>query len=403
MITNPVAMQRPDMIRITAFLLMLMFFSACTSPNGESARSDAKQILDRAIAAHGGVNALRDASTWKAEIRRHQRGSSYVMTNYYRPGMVRLEQDQGEGQRSADVIGDPHCWGMAGVVSMACSPETRENDRPRVIMEMAMQLWPLLQAPWELRSASRREESEQSYDVVETYYAPRQSTVELSFDSDTHLLSRIAVSGIRRGVEGQHMHVYSDFVERCGVQMPSHNVKSFEGEVWVEEDVLELQCIPVDESMFERPPQVTDGSILETRNSDALLVCSGDAGPTGISRDSNTDLESTIVAAGLVVVGPANEFLNKTGSSQLCMPIQESNIPQGADLATLRITGGRTLSIYAVNGIENRQNILIQTLLDAVVELGEVPDWPIRMTTFDNDGMGLTGEVIVELSVGMSD
>ncbi len=390
------------MNRVTWFCLIATVLSACSPPSSEPAESDARGVLVGAITAHGGVDALREASTWKAQIRRHQRGSSYVMTNYYRPGMVRLEQDLGEGRRSADVIGDPHCWGMAGVVSIACSPETRENDRPRVIMEMAMQLWPLLQEPWQLRSVSRRDEAGRSYDVVEAYYEPRQSTVVLSFDGDIHLLSSIAVSGIKGGVEGQHLHVYSDFVERCGVQMPSHNVKSFEGEVWVEEDVLELQCIPVDESMFERPAQVRDGFILETKTDDAQLVCSDEAESTGFSR-SNADLESTILAAGLVVIGQADEFLNKAGTSQLCIPVQDTDNLQGTDLPTLKIDGGRVLSIYAVNGIENRKDGLIQTLFDAVGELGLEPVWPIRITTFDNDGMGLTGEVIVEFSVGMGE
>jgi hypothetical protein len=378
--------------------ILLFVVVGCSGKSSESDPVDASDILNTAIVAHGGTDALRAASTWKAEIRRHQRGSSYVMTNYYRPGMVRLEQDSGDGRRSADVIGDPHCWGMAGVVSIPCSSETRENDRPRVIMEMAVQMWPLLQQPWELRSASTREEAGRTLDIVEAFYAPRNTLVELAFDGETHLLNSMSVSGIKRGVVGRHLHVYSDYVERCGVKMPAHNIKSFEGEVWVAEDVLELQCIPVDESLFTRPTQVSDEFTLLMGLSDTLLVCVNQAVPAETTQVSQDNLAGAVLDNGLAAVDDPGEYLFEDGMAKLCIPVQDIDDLAVPGLSTHQIVEGKALSIYALGGIDGRKDSIIQKLGAAAEELGYELEWPIRMTTFDNDGMGLTGEVVVELS-----
>jgi len=284
--------------------------------------------MDAAIEAHGGYEALRAASTWVAEVRRFQRGDSYVVTSYYRPGMVRMEQDLGDGERSADVIGDPHCWGMSGPASIPCSPETRENDRPRVVMEMAAQLWLLKGDDWLLLGAEVSDLDGESVDLVTARYLPRDSEARFVLDGETHLLRSISVDGLKEGVLGTHLHTYSEYEEQCGVMMASHNEKSFEGATWVAEDVLQLTCQPVDEELFVRPPQVAEGTI---------------------------------------------------------------------------VASAELLSLYSLEPYDESSSALAERLRAEAATRNLTPTGPIRVERYNNDGMGPTGELVVELQLPVAE
>ncbi len=299
-----------------------------SSSSAKTVGAEARAVVDAAIAAHGGHAALEAASTWVAEIRRHQRGDSYVVTSYYMPGMVRMESDLGNGERSADVIGDPHCWGMQAPVSLPCSPETRENDRPRVIMEMASQLWPLVGEDWLLLGAETVEKGGDRVELVTAHYLPRDTEVQLTFDGATHMLRSMSVRGIKEGVEGKHLHTYSHYQEYCGVKMPARNEKSFEGSVWVAEEVLELSCRPLEESLFVRPPQIAEGTI---------------------------------------------------------------------------VLGDGVLSIFTLQVYDEGTSTLEEKLRAQAMKRNLRPTGPLRFVKYDNDGMGLTGELVVELQLPVED
>ncbi len=295
----------------------------------ETADSEPRSIVETAIEAHGGMAPLEAAATWVAEVRRHQRGESYVVTARYRPGMVRLESDLGGGERSADVIGHPHCWGMIGPASFPCSAETRENDRPRVVMEMAAQLWPLVGEDWTLDAATV---SPTGGRVVRATYLPLDTEALLTFDAESHLLSRIEVDGVKEGVLGTHRHDYSAYEERCGVRMPMHNEKSFEGETWVAEDLLAIRCEPVDEALFVRPAQVEEGTIVLRREGEALLLSLFSLEPVDERLASLEDgLRSEATRRGLEITGPLaverydNDGMGPTGELvlELQLPVVE--------------------------------------------------------------------------------
>ena len=370
--------------------------SGCT---GELQEPDAEGVILRAIEAHGGAGPLRAASTFKAEVRRFQQGSSYVLTNYYRPGMVRLEQDLDDGTLSGDVIGDPHCWGRAGVVVIRCSDETRENDRPRVIMEMAAQLWPLTGPDWELRSATRTALSDRDTDVVEALYRPRETVATFEFDRATHRLERISVAGVKRGVLGVHVHEYSDYRQACDVLMPHRNIKSFEGEVWVEEEILDLECMPIDEALFEEPAQVVDGAIVDLRIESATTICKDIEPSARDHADVHAKLENMLEHQGIDAIGNPVHYRYEDASEKLCVPIPEGRAA-GVSAAVLEtFAEGNGKAIYAVDPELPLTEQYLDALLENLRAGGDEPRWPIRSIVYDNDGMGPTGDVIVELAV----
>ncbi len=365
----------------------------------ERATETAETILEAAITAHGGYEKLKAAATWEAEIRRHQRGDSYVMTNYYRPGMVRLEQDLRSGRRSADVIGHPHCWGMRGEVSVPCSDETRENDRPRVVMEMALQLWPLKERDWELRSATKSEEAGKTYDVLMAYYRPQETLAEFHFDTASHLLHSISAKGIKGGVSGSHRHVYSDYSERCDVQMPSHNVKSFEGAVWVTEDVLQLECVPVDESLFLRPPLIADGHMATGYSNPTALGCIDIAVAENAGADARETLVSRLAAQKIEPLGNPVEIWFEDGTTELCSRVEESTGSSHGGLSIRKVAEGASLSAYFLGEVTERRNEIVERLLGEAAGRDFSVSWPVRIERIDNDGMGMTGELVIEASV----
>jgi len=353
------------------------------------------RIIDAAIEAHGGFDELKAASMWVGEIRRHQRGNSYVMTNYYRPGMVRLEQGLGNGEKSADVIGDAHCWGARGPVSVPCSRETRANDLPRVIMEMAVQLWPLKEEDWEVLAASSTDDA----DLVTARFIPRDSIAEFTFDKSTHMLGSISIEGIKEGVSGTHLHVYSDYREFCGVRMPAHNVKSFEGEVWVAEDVLSIECKPVLEEFFVRPVQVEDGAFLSGHLEESIVAClkydSTASGPAELEAALVDGIESN----QLVITGGPQRHLINEGDIQLCMPVERDDAGEDTDLIVRSVPASEALSVFSLHAFDPGSLILVEKLLSEVEDRNLTPGGPVRVHQYDNDGMGMTGEVVVEMQV----
>ena len=394
-------------VKTHLFSTALFFVIACgnqeasTSSGVEASTTEsdeAQAIVDAAIAAHGGFDKLKAASTWVAEIRRFQRGGSYELTNYYRPGMVRLEQDLGDGEKSADVIGDPHCWGRMGPASFPCSPETRENDRPRVIMEMAAQLWPLKSEAWVIEDASTADQEGVSFDLVTARYLPRDTVTRFTFDAATHLLESIAVEGVKAGVLGTHQHLYSDYKEYCGVLMPSHNIKSFEGDIWVEEDVIKLDCRPVPESLFERPPQVTEGTIVEGRTDPSTVVCR-EFDPSTISlEEADKELLSVIADKGLDVVGSSHRQIPQDGKTRICAPVETDLHGETRSLIVESLPETEILSIFSLHPYDS-SSLLVDALLAEAGNKNLKPSGPLRLMQYDHDGMGPTGELVVELQL----
>ena len=369
------------------------------TPEDSATSSDlALGLVDAAIAAHGGLDKLKAASTWVAQIRRYQRGNSYVMKNYYRPGMVRLAQDLGDGNESADVIGDPHCWGMRGPVSIPCSPETRENDRPRVIMEIAVQLWPLREEEWVLTSAASQSIDGVRFDTVTARYLPRDTVAEFKFDPDTHLLHSISVRGVKEGVNGTHVHKFSEYKEYCGVQMPSHNEKSFEGDVWVAEDLLELECQPVQESLFLRPQQVAAGAFSAGHADSTWLACTPESTAISSLPEQQERLHTAISTNELRLGGPTHSQILEDGTIRSCAPVEADAAREYEGLVTELSPDTDLLSIFSLQAYDASSS-LVDRLRAEVQKRNLISTGPVRLVRYDNDGMGLTGELVVELQL----
>lgn len=370
-------------------VVVALFLCSCEQTD------DKQQLLDRAINAHGGYDKLRAASTWIADIRRYQRGDSYVMTNYYRPGMVRLEQENADGEKSADVIGHPHCWGKHGPIVISCSDETRENDRPRVIMEMAVQLWPLKGPDWSLLTRTEEAADRLQIDVLEALYRPLDSKVTIRFDQNTHLLHSMSIDGIKGGELGTHTHEYSEFNEHCGVIMADHNVKSFQGRVWVEEDVLSLECEQVDEELFISPAQVAEGYIEEQSEDEHVIACVD-------GRETRDELVTAVAKARIDILGGLQEHLLNNKQSQFCVAVQAAPGDTFDDLFIKHVPASDYLAVYSLN--PSRENVAAMATALQSESLSRNYDlrWPIRVMIFDNDGMGLTGEAVVQASAAVT-
>ncbi|MBT6211665.1 MAG: hypothetical protein HOI35_16805 [Woeseia sp.] len=375
-------------MRVFFTVFVALFLCGCTPAD------DKQQLLDQATEAHGGYDKLKAASTWIADIRRYQRGDSYVMTNYYRPGMVRLEQENADGEKSADVIGHPHCWGKHGPIVISCSDETRENDRPRVIMEMAVQLWPLQGSDWSLLTRSEEMAGGLQIDVLEALYRPLDSKVTFRFDRKTQLLHSMSIHGVKGGELGTHTHEYSEFNEHCGVIMADHNVKSFEGRIWVEEDVLSLECGQVDEAFFVRPAQVAEGYIEEQSENGHVVACVD-------GRGTRDELATAVENAGIDILGGWQEHILNDEKSQLCVAVQADPDDTFDDLFIKHVPASDYLAIYSMSPSAENVEAMTTSLKSESLAREYDMRWPVRVMIFDNDGMGLTGETVVQVSAAV--
>lgn len=325
----------------------------------------AAEILDAAIEAAGGLEKIEAASSWVSRSKGVYMGLPYESRNTYKDGLVRMEITMA-GEQTTMVMGDDPCWMTSGPVILPCSTEDRAINRAMGAMGEATRLAPLKRPGWEM-TARRTDVDGRSCDVFDVRNATAGAEGVLILDAETHVVVRSMYMATMHGREAEVVVVPSENKELCGVQMPSKIVTTFGGTPWVEEELLELSCGPVDDAAFAEPPQVADGTVVVRDAPVAVVGCVVMQGPYDGMGAAFGKLMGLLGAAGLApaghamavyTVGPAETKKPEKYVTEVCIPVGVAAPPAPGkppgELLVKTLPAAKAVSVYGVGPCEKK-------------------------------------------------
>jgi len=229
----------------------------------EAKKLTATELLDAVITAHGGFEKLQAANSWMSRSKGTYMGMPYKSVNLNRDGVVRMDIVMGDGEEMSMVMGVDNCWMTSGPVVIDCTKDERAANRVMVAMSRAMMLSPLKEPSWKVSLADRAEVDGVKCDALAVENVGTGAKGVLAFDPKTRLLARAEYTAMMMGQPTRFISWPSDYRELCGIRMAGRWKMTMNDQPYVEEEVLELACGPVEDSALAPPAQVADGTIVE--------------------------------------------------------------------------------------------------------------------------------------------
>jgi len=220
---------------------------------------EAVKILDAAIQAHGGAEALKKKTAASVvEAKGKYYGQPYTSKTYWKaPDMMLM--DVVSMKATMGYLGKT-CWTKLHEVVIDCPA-----GEVKVAQEMLLaQHWSMLY-PLKDREVSVQPAKTAKVDGKETVGVTAARTgvaqrVTFAFYKKTHLLASINYRG---HWSGGKMGLVSTLVlghkKVDGLQVPAKTVMSFNGKIIIQEEITKFSLGKVDEKVFARPKQVLLG------------------------------------------------------------------------------------------------------------------------------------------------
>ncbi len=222
----------------------------------------ARAVVERAVKAHGGADALNRART----LRRNGTGTiaapgkDVPFTDeliWQLPGRFRLTIDLGTGQdrsRVVRVVTPDKGWQTTGGMVTELGPDRLDELREEAYVLWLFTLTPLLNEPgFELSPAGEAEVGGRPALGVKAAHKGHADT-RLYFDKESGLLVQIERRASEGGLPVQKRYVYADHKEFDGVRLPTREAELSDGKVTVElKDVSYRLLRGVNEGVFSKP------------------------------------------------------------------------------------------------------------------------------------------------------
>jgi effector-binding domain-containing protein len=352
------------------------------------AAPSADAILDAAIAAAGGLAKIEAASSWTSRSKGVYMGMPYESKNTYKGGLVRMDVTM-SGEPMSMVMGDDPCWMAIGPVVQPCSAEERRMNAMMSAMGEAMLLAPLKRPGWELRSRSG-EAGGRPADVIAVRNTAVGASGELYFDPESHRLVEARYPATMHGQEAEVAVTLSQYKDLCGVQTFSKSVSTFGGAPYVEEEVLEMTCAPVDDAAFAAPPQVADGTAVEKDVPSMTVACNVMKGPydgigAAIGKVMGFMAEKKLAPAGsptlLYVVCPAETKDPAKYVTEVCFPVAApppAAPEESGEFVVKGLPPVRVLAVYGVGPCDKKLGEMAKRASDEAKKRKLVPAGHMR-------------------------
>ena len=308
------------------------------------------KIVDAAIAAMGGEEKMK-VEGWTGKSKGTYMGMPYTSTNNGKPGVMRMDIEMPGGEKMPMVHGLDQCWSMSGPVVIPCCEEGQKHARTMAAMDMAMMILPLKTQPgWEI------EAGENSLKVKNEEYGAEGT---LTFDPESKLIVGMTYKGKTHNQEGEFKFKYSDHKDVCGVKYPGKFAVSFAGKPWMTEEIIEVTCGPVDDSLFEQPTQVADGTFVEKTTQPMAAACIKHKGPYEKMNASIKKLMGLLGKQKLAPMGPMMmTYLkgppkvkkSKKFVTEICVPVAAKPPKRPKKKGKLTLKGMKPMSVLAVYG-----------------------------------------------------
>ena len=118
-------------------------------------------------------------------------------------------------------------------------------------------------------------------------------------------------------------------------------------------------------------------------------------------RGTRDELATAVENAGIDILGGWQEHILNDEKSQLCVAVQADPDDTFDDLFIKHVPASDYLAIYSMSPSAENVEAMTTSLKSESLAREYDMRWPVRVMIFDNDGMGLTGETVVQVSAAV--
>ncbi len=225
----------------------------------KASNPEAVKLLDAALKAHGGLDALKQktaASVVEANGRFY--GQPFKSKAYWKaPDKMVMRISS---MRSVMGYVGKDCWNKQHEVVVDCAASERRLAREMQIVQHWSQLYPLKDKSVSLQLARTPKVNGAETVGLSAARAGSGPRVVLGFFKKTKLLASISYRGHwSGGRKGRLQHLVLGHKKVEGVILPSQTLMSFNGRIIIQEKITKFTLGAVDDKVFTRPKQVTLG------------------------------------------------------------------------------------------------------------------------------------------------
>jgi len=245
-------------MRLFAGCILLFGIALSAAPKAVAGEhEDALVLVDQAIKAHGGADALNKA---QALVRTGVGtmtlfGETTPFTDevsWSLPERLRVVMDLNKQMRMTIVVNGDKAWQSAGGPSIELSGERVTEMREEVYVIWVATLAPLKKEPFMLSVLPEIKVSGEPAIGVKVI-SKAKPELKLYFDKKTNLLVKIERRATQLGQKVDKEYLYSDHKEFDGVKLPTKLAELISGRKLSELTVTAYKLKKVDDSVFAKP------------------------------------------------------------------------------------------------------------------------------------------------------
>jgi len=220
---------------------------------------EAVKILDAALKAHGGSEALKQKTAASVvEAKGKYYGQPYTSKVHWK-APDKMLMDIVSMKATMGYIGKA-CWTKLHEVVVDCQAEESKVAREMLLAQHWSMLYPLKEKGVSLQPAKTAKVDGKETVGITAAKAGAGPKITLAFYKKTHLLAAITYRGHwSGGKQGLVTNLMLGYKKVEGLNLPAKTVMSFNGKMIIEEEVTRVSLGKVDEKSFERPKQVEMG------------------------------------------------------------------------------------------------------------------------------------------------
>ncbi|GEM_PF-3543488 len=212
----------------------------------------ARQLLDDAIAAAGGLDSLKEKlDSYFYTSKGIYFGSPYTMTTTWKAPHSMLMGLEG-GTTLMGYVGD-QCWSKMGSVVLDCPDEEKRAAAEMLLVARWTSLYPLLDGGVKLAVVEGEKLGDKDVAALKVQKEDGSFAALLMFDKDKKTPAGVRYEGHFMGKEGTLETVILENKEFDSVLLPVKSVLSFNGEKIIEDEVTEMVFGTIQDGAFQRP------------------------------------------------------------------------------------------------------------------------------------------------------
>ena len=372
---------------------------------------EVQKILDAAMAAHGGAEKLKAAMpmTIKTKGKTNQEDSTatWILADDRHAGQINFAS----GKVWSMARGSEDCWFKGGpVVHSVCEGKWKNGHLSMARWITAWYMQPLTEKEMEIE-AGKTKVGKKECDSLTIDWPDLNSTAALMFDPESHLLIQSDLTVKYPESSEKHVMKMSDHKEFCGTKMASKFMHMHNGKLIESFEVTEATCGQVDESMFQQPEQVADGTIEEKESSARTVACTTMKGPYDKTAENIEKLtgfmkKQKLAPAGapmmIYLKGPPKVKKAKKYLTEICIPVatKAPKKPKKKGKFVIKaMKPQKVLAAYGVGPYETKSPELMKLLIDEAKKRKLKTAGPMCQISFMDPKETAAEELVSEMQI----